>query len=118
MLVASPRARHGLADAAIAVDALVYSARDDHESEWARVIEPRTRLLVATDGARGGRWWGESEGSWNAVPPQGPIKDAYGCGDSFAAAFTYALASGAGPAEAAALGAQVGAECLTRTGAP
>jgi ribokinase len=118
VLVASPRARHGLAEAGIGVDALVFSARDQHELEWAKVIEPRTSLLVATDGANGGRWWGQSEGTWEAVPAPGPARDSYGCGDSFAAAFTYGLASGSSPAKAAVLGARVGAECLTRTGAP
>jgi ribokinase len=118
VLVASPRARHGLAEADIPIDALVFSARDRDEREWAQVIAPRTRLLVATDGPNGGRWWGVSEGTWSAVPAPGPIKDSYGCGDSSAAAFTYALAGGATPAEAAALGAKLGAECLTRTGAP
>jgi ribokinase len=117
-LVASPRARHGLAEAGITVDALVFSARDQHEREWAKVIEPKTGLLVATDGANGGRWWGRSSGRWEAVPAPGPARDSYGCGDSFAAAFTYGLASGSSPAQAAALGARVGAECLTRTGAP
>src|SRR5438105_1209117 len=110
--------RAGRADAAIPVDALVYSARDQHEAEWARVIEPRTRLLVATDGPHGGRWWGESEGRWDAAAPPGPVKDSYGCGDSFAAAFTFALAAGERAGEAAAVGARLGAECLTRTGAP
>jgi ribokinase len=118
VLVASPRARHGLSESGVAIDALVFSAHDEHEAEWARVLEPRTRLLVATSGAEGGRWRGESSGRWEAVPPPGPPRDSYGCGDSFAAAFTYALAGGASVAEAAALGARVGAECLTRVGAP
>lgn len=118
VLVASPRARHGLADSVVPIDALVLSANDHDEGEWARAIEPRTRLLVETDGAKGGHWRGDSEGRWASVPPPGPPRDSYGCGDSFAAAFTFGLASGATVADAAALGARVGAECLTKAGAP
>jgi ribokinase len=117
-VVASPRARNALTGDGPEIDALVFSARDEDECEWARRIEGRTRLMVATDGARGGRWWGQSEGNWNAVAPPGPPRDSYGCGDSFAAGFTFALASGAAVAEAAAVGARLGAECLTRAGAP
>jgi ribokinase len=73
---------------------------------------------VATDGANGGRWWGESEGRWDAVQPRGEIRDAYGCGDSFAAGFTFGLASDEPVAEAAARGAGCGAWALMRAGAP
>ncbi len=118
VLVASPRARHGLADATIPVDALVFSASDEDECAWAKVVEARTRLLVATDGANGGSWRGESEGRWSPVPAPGPPRDSYGCGDSFAAGFTYGLAAGDPVADAAALGARLGAECLARIGAP
>jgi ribokinase len=52
------------------------------------------------------------------VAPDGPIIDAYGCGDSFAAGFTFGLAGGRSVAEAAALGAEAGARMLTRAGAP
>jgi ribokinase len=122
VLVASPRARHALAigdpEGAPAIDALVFSAHDGDESEWAHSVGDRARLLVATDGANGGRWWGASEGRWSAAPPPGPVRDSYGCGDSFAAAFTYGLAAGMDVAESAALGARMGALCLTRDGAP
>ncbi len=118
VLVASPRARHALAGDGPAIDALVFSAHDRDESEWASLVKTRARLLVATDGASGGRWWGESEGSWKAVPPPGPPRDSYGCGDSFAAGFTYGLAAGRTVAQAATCGADRGALCLTRSGAP
>jgi ribokinase len=118
VLVASPRGRAALEQDPPPVDALVFSSRDRDEREWAGRVETRARLLVATDGARGGRWWGQSEGTWSSVKPPGPPRDAYGCGDSFAAGFTFGLASGATVAEAAALGAQSGARCLTRAGAP
>lgn len=118
VLVASPRARAALQDEGPVIDALVYSSNDRDESEWASRLEPRARLLVATEGADGGRWWGESSGSWRAAEPPGEPRDTYGCGDSFAAGFTFALAGGASVSEAAALGASCGAQCLTRAGAP
>jgi ribokinase len=117
VLTASPRGRETLGQGPT-IDALVFSRGDPDESQWARQLEPRARLLVETRGAEGGVWWGESEGSWKAMAPDGPIKDAYGCGDSFAAAFTLGLAEGRGVAGAAELGAQMGARMLTRAGAP
>ena len=117
VLVATPRAR-GPLQAGPTIDALVFSRGDREEAEWARRLEDRARLLVETRGAAGGVWWGESRGSWRAVAPEGPVRDAYGCGDSFAAAFTFGLADGRSVAEAAAVGARAGARALTRAGAP
>ena len=45
------------------IDALVFSGTDADERRWAHRFEPRTRLMVETEGAGGGRWWGESEGA-------------------------------------------------------
>jgi ribokinase len=119
VLVASPRGRGALdGEGAPPIDALVYSRRDADERQWASRLEPRTRLMVETRGAAGGAWWGESVGSWEAADPEGQPRDVYGCGDSFAAGFTLALATGATIAEAAAAGARAGARCLTRAGAP
>ena len=118
ILVASPRARHALSGDGPPVDALVFSASDRDEGVWAERTADRTRLMVATEGAAGGRWWGEAEGRWKAADPPGPAVDSYGCGDSFAAGFTFGLASGMPIEEAAALGARCGARCLTRAGAP
>ncbi len=118
VVVASPRARTALQWAGSELDALVFSSHDHDESDWAQRSADRARLLVATEGAAGGRWWGISEGRWRATPPPGEVRDAYGCGDSFAAGFTYGLAGGLSVPEAAQLGAQCGARCLTRPGAP
>lgn len=119
VLTASPRARDALGTGAgPELDALIYSAQDGDERDWAERMRGRAHLLVATDGERGGRWWGAEEGHWDPVPPPGPPRDAYGCGDSFAAAFTLALARGDSVAEAAHLGAEWGALAVTRTGAP
>jgi ribokinase len=116
-LTASPRGRAAL-DAGPDIDALIFSAGDRDEREWAERLRSRARLLVATEGKHGGHWSGESHGRWASVPPPGPPRDAYGCGDSFAAAFTFALAAGRPVADAARLGAQWGARALTRVGAP
>jgi ribokinase len=118
ILTASPRAREALDVVGPRLDALIFSAHDTDEAGWAARVEQRARLLVATEGAAGGRWWGDSNGRWRAVPPPGDPEDAYGCGDSFAAGFTFGLASGASVAEAATLGAECGARALIRLGAP
>lgn len=118
VLVATPRIRERLEADEMMLDALVFSAHDGDEVRWAEPLRARTRLMVETEGERGGRWWGESTGRWQAVPAPGPVRDSYGCGDAFAAGFTYGLATGMTPAEAAAVGARVGAEMLTRVGAP
>jgi ribokinase len=117
VVVASPRGRAAL-ERGPAVDALVFSHRDRDEVQWARRLAGKARLFVETRGAEGGAWWGESQGSWSPIAPDGEIKDAYGCGDSFAAGFTFGLASGANVVGAAELGAGCGARCLTRMGAP
>lgn len=118
VVIASPRARHALSPDGPPVDALVFSASDRDEREWAEQAASRARLLLATEGAAGGGWWGETEGRWQAAEPPGPPVDSYGCGDSFAAGFTFGLASGMTIDQAAALGAECGARCLTRPGAP
>jgi ribokinase len=117
-LVATPRIRERLDRLDITIDALVFSSTDADEVRWAELLSSRARLMVATEGAAGGRWWGESEGRWAAVPPPGPVRDSYGCGDAFAAGFTYGLGAGLEPPAAARLGAECGARTLTRVGAP
>ncbi len=118
VLVATPRARDGLVAGAEAIDALVFSAGDADERRWAEPLEPRTRLMICTEGARGGHWWGESRGRWPPVPAPGPEHDDYGCGDAFAAGLTLGLARHLNVPEAAAIGAERGAHVSTRTGAP
>jgi ribokinase len=119
VLVATPRARHALGERLrTPIDALIYSGEDRDESEWARRLTDRARLLVETRGHDGGVWFGAEQGSWLPVRPPGPPRDAYGCGDSFAAGFTFGLAEGGSVAEAALVGAERGARCLARVGAP
>jgi ribokinase len=47
----------------------------------------------------------------------GPLVDAYGAGDSFAAGLTFALGRGDRPDEALAFAARCGAVAMTRRGA-
>ena len=57
-----------------------------------------------------------SAASYDAVPLPGPVRDAYGCGDSFAAGLTYGLGAGLPLPAALELGARCGAACLTGRG--
>jgi len=118
VLAVTPRLREELGGAPILIDALIYSASDEKEARWAAALEPAARFVVLTEGGAGGRWRGETEGRWSAVPPPGPVRDSYGCGDAFAAGVTYGLGSGVSIDEACAIGARWGAEMLTRVGAP
>jgi ribokinase len=119
-LVATPRAGDhavGLRSAPT-VDATVFSALDRDERRWAADWEGHSGLMVATEGAAGGRWWGASQGRWTAVPAPGTVRDSYGAGDSFAAGLTFGLASGRSIEESTAIGARCGADMLTTVGAP
>jgi ribokinase len=117
VLVASPRGRTALGHG-VALDALVLSAGDPLEREAAGPVEREAELVLETEGARGGCWRrrGGGEGRWSPARVPGTVADSYGCGDTFAAAFTYALAAGLELERALELAAAAGAECLTRTG--
>jgi ribokinase len=117
VLVASPRARHALGHG-VPIDALVYSADDEIEREAAKSAEADARLVVLTEGARGGTYRTRDgrSGGWSAADPPGDPVDSYGCGDSFAAGFAFALGAGMGLDDALALGARCGAVCLAGRG--
>ena len=118
VMVASARGIETLAEAAVELDALVASGKDPGESVEAGALQPPPRLVVRTAGAAGGEWErsdGE-RGRYPATPLPGPIADAYGCGDSFAAGLTYGLGAGRPLAEALDLAARCGAACLTGRG--
>ena len=72
-------------------------------------------VVVTTAGSLGG--WVRPGGPFRAAPLPGPIEDAYGCGDCFAAGLTFALAEGRAMEEALALAARCGAAVLTGRGA-
>ncbi len=72
-------------------------------------------MVVTTAGSLGG--WVRPGGPFRAAPLPGPVEDAYGCGDCFAAGLTFALAEGRPMEEALALAARCGAAVLTGRGA-
>jgi ribokinase len=113
-LVATPRAYDTIAAAGVDLDALVRSAKDPGEQHAEEGLDPAPDLVVATAGKEGGEWIGEdrSTGTWKAAEMPGPRGDAYGAGDSFAAAFTYGLAAELPLDEALHLAARAGAHKL------
>src|ERR1700722_2894833 len=117
VLVSSPRALHALGDG-IPLDALVLSADDAFELREGIRAEQDARLVVFTEGGRGGTYRrrdGDS-GKWPAAKLPGEPKDSYGCGDSFAAGLTYGLGTGLSVAQGLKLAARCGAMCLTGRG--
>lgn len=117
-LVASPRAWHALGHG-VPLDALVTSLADASEQAGLGRVRDDAKLIVRTEGQRGGSWLEGDDArplSWPAAEPPGPLVDTYGCGDSFAAGFTYGLAAGLQVPAALALGARCGAVCLTGRG--
>ncbi len=117
VLVANPRARHALGQG-VPIDALILSGDDEVELREAARAERDAELVIYTEGGRGGRYRMRDgqEGRWQAAPVPGPVVDSYGCGDSFAAGFAYALGAGMPLLDALALAARCGAECLTGAG--
>jgi ribokinase len=80
--------------------------------------EREARLLVLTEGARGGSY-STSEGAsgrWDPAPLPAPELDTYGCGDSFAAGLTFALAAELELEQALWLAARCGAACACGRG--
>jgi ribokinase len=115
VVVATARELATLRRAGEEVDVVVGSAEDAGERFESGELEPSPRTVVTTSGALGG--WLRPGGPFRAAPLPGPIEDAYGCGDSFAAGLTFGLGAGQPLEEAVALGARCGAEALTRRGA-
>ncbi|MEA2267299.1 MAG: ribokinase [Solirubrobacteraceae bacterium] len=117
VLVATPRARAG-SIRPVPLDALVFSAGDPIELAAADELRASAEYVVVTRGALGGTWKAAAgpEGMWAAAPVPGPVVDAYGCGDSFAAGLTYGLAAGEDLDGALTLAARCGATCLTGRG--
>ena len=117
-LVATSRVLRLLAASGVELDALVGSGADPSERYRAGDLDPVPRFVVMTAGARGGtiqRRDGES-GSFAAAPLPGPVVDAYGAGDSFAAGLTYGLGAGLPIEDAVGLAARCGAACMTGRG--
>jgi len=118
VLVATPRGLETLSHAHVELDALVSSGRDPGELYERGDLDPVPRIVVRTLGAAGGEWEtaaGE-RGKWGPAPLPGPIRDAYGAGDSFAAGLTYGLGAGWEIDKAVELAARCGAACMTGSG--
>jgi ribokinase len=113
-LAATAREVATLAEAGVQLDLLVGSADDEGERYKAGDVEPPPQLVVTTSGPLGG--WAQPGGPFNAAPVPGPVEDAYGCGDAFVAALTFALARGDNRDEALAFAARCGAAVLTGRG--
>jgi ribokinase len=114
-LVATARSLPVLREAGVQVDALVGSATDDGERYEDGDLDPAPLHVVRTQGGAGG--FVEPDGvRWDPVPLPGPVADAYGCGDCFAAGVAYGLGAGLGIAGAVELGARCGATALTGHG--
>ncbi len=114
VLVAASRSLTVLREAGVRLDAVVGSASDEGERYQRGDIDPEPRLVVRTEGERGGSL--EPGGRYPAIEPPGPVADAYGCGDCFAAGLTYGLAVGMAVEEAVELAARCGATVLTGNG--
>jgi ribokinase len=114
VLVATARELPTLRRGAEELDVLVGSGNDPGERVEPGDLDPPPRIVVTTAGALGG--WIRPGGPFRAAPLPGPVEDAYGCGDCFAAGITYGLGEGRAVDEAVALGARCGAAVLTGRG--
>jgi ribokinase len=115
VLVAAARELPTLRRAGEELDVLVGSGEDPVERFEPGELDPAPRVVVTTSGALGG--WIRPGGPFRAVAPPGPVRDAYGCGDCFAAGLTFGLAEGRAVEDAVLLGARCGAAVLTGRGA-
>lgn len=115
VLAATPRLRLAtLRQAGVTLDALIGSATDPGEAYRSEDLDPLPRLRIGTEAERGGVL--VPGGRYAAVRRTGPVRDAYGAGDSFAAGVTTALAAGWDLQQAISLGAHCGAACLDGRG--
>jgi ribokinase len=115
VLVATSRELPTLRRGGAELDVLVGSGEDAGERFEPGDLDPPPRTVVTTAGALGG--WVRPGGPFRAAPLPGPIEDAYGCGDCFAAGLTFALGQGRALDEAVALGSRCGAAVMTGRGA-
>ena len=110
VLVVAARRFDVLVASGVTADVLVASAHDRGEQFDLGRLEHQPRHVVVTNGAAGGT-------GYDPVPPPGPVVDAYGAGDTFAAGVTFGLANGDPLPDALHRGAGAASECLTWRGA-
>jgi ribokinase len=114
VLVATARELATIRRAAVELDALVGSGKDEAELYHQGDLDPEPRLVVSTSGALGG--WAQPGGPFTAAPLPEVTADSYGAGDCFAAGLAYALGAGVEVAEALAFAARCGAGALAGPG--
>ena len=114
VLVTTARELATLRESKVELDALVGSGEDEGELYKPGDLDPPPRVAVTTSGGLGG--WVQPGGPFRPAPLPGPIVDAYGCGDSFAAGLTFALGRGDSVDEAVAVAARCGAAVMTGRG--
>lgn len=114
ILVATSRELATLRSAAVELDVLVGSGEDEGEMYRPGDLDPPPKIVVTTSGSLGG--WVQPGGPFRPASIPGPVVDAYGCGDSFAAGLTFALGRGDSIDDAVALAARCGAAVLTGRG--
>ena len=96
----------------IALDALVSSANDAAERYAPGDLAPEPRIVIRTDGSRGGTFVEGGATFRYAAAPAQVTGDTYGAGDTFAAGVTFALGHGAPAVEAMADASRLAAEVL------
>ena len=118
VLVATSRVMSLLAEADVELDAVVGSGLDPGERFDGSALLRPPGLVVQTAGARGGAYATADglSGSYEPAPLPGPLVDAYGGGDSFAAGLTFALGVGYAIPDALTLAARCGAACVAGRG--
>jgi ribokinase len=118
MLVATPRARDALDGSGVTLDVLVRSGSDRGEQDDPERLGYFAEAIATTHGAEGVTYSTSSgtRGSVDAPRLGGPVVDAYGAGDSFAAGLTFGLGSGFDIESALAVAARCGAGNLTARG--
>lgn len=102
----------------VKLDAVIGSANDPTERFRPEQLDPPPWLSVLTAGGEGGTWVDDlgQTGRFPAAELPGPVADAYGCGDTFAAGVTYGLGQGWDLERTFAYAARCGAICLTGQG--
>ena len=109
-LAATPRELETLKQGRVQLDLLVGSGTDPGEHYDGSLD---VGVFCATEGARGGVANGER---YMPASPPGPLVDAYGAGDSFAAGLCFALGRGDSLSDALVLAARAGAAVVTGRG--
>ena len=97
------------------LEALFASEKDISENYKSGDITPEPKLVITTQGERGGYLNDGTRYEAETIPPENII-DFYGCGDSFAAGVTYGLAYG-NMHSALVTGVRAGAAAAQRRGA-